>query len=52
MNLFFRADNSLRWPVIITLIIVFVVIGIAVNQFIYDDWRCMFAECRIVKERP
>jgi uncharacterized membrane protein len=33
------------------LIVAVIAVGAAVNWIVYDgDWRCMIAECRIVKK--
>lgn len=42
--------NWLTRNTVIIFVIVALVIGVLVNQLVYDDWRCIFAECRIVKE--
>ena len=49
MSFFFKDNGDFRWFVIVPLIIVFVIISIFVADAIYGDWRCAFAECRIVK---
>lgn len=33
----------------ILLVIVAIIVAVLVNQLVYDDWRCLFAECRIEK---
>lgn len=34
---------------IIPAFIVIAILVVLLNQFVYDDWRCIFAECRIQK---
>lgn len=48
-DVFFTKDNNFRWVVIVPLLIVFVVFGVFMADLIYGDWRCAFAECRIIK---
>lgn len=48
-NLIFKDDGGFRWPMIVLLAAIGLAIGLAASQILYDDWRCAFAECRIVK---
>lgn len=49
MRWLFRPGGGFNWPVVLVFFAVVMIVGIAINQLVYDDWRCMFAECRIVK---
>ena len=48
-NLIFKDDGGFRWPTILLLAVIGVVIGVVSAEIFYGDWRCAFAECRIVK---
>jgi hypothetical protein len=49
MRWFFKPNGGFNWVAIAIVAAILLAFGIVVNQLVYDDWRCMFAECRIVK---
>lgn len=48
-KLIFNKNGDFRWPMILLLGAIGLAIGIAASEIFYGDWRCAFAECRIVK---
>jgi hypothetical protein len=42
---------SFRWYWIVLAIVVVLAINVIWAAFFYDDWRCAFSECRIIKTR-
>ena len=51
-----KRERRGRWmpPAIVVYIALIALIAVSValwNEWLYDDWRCMFRECRILLDR-
>lgn len=49
LGLIFKPNGGFRWLVLLLMVAIMVAIGVAGAELLYGDWRCAFAECRIVK---